>query len=313
MSFNGAPMTLATFPFEFAKSARTHHRTPSLSSTSSATISSTEEELPTDNEATSASPGHKVAEIGSGAEDAEDIHYVDMPKTPMASAMTPTTPTDRFTMLSVCARRIKGDRFLPKRLRSSGTLRDDFHGLAGMSPRSVSAPVYDPPASPSPLSSVEPKMLATVAADELEPKSVSHSDSTFDKAESVASRQSPKSDEHPAAIRKVSFGRILRYPNVKSRPNARHQPYTSRQPSRCPPSMLWPSKKKKEDQAVSKSRSLKLKPKLSMESLPPALKEKLDGEDKQWLLVGPGIARHLQMGGSVLVRDFAGNAVGWMT
>jgi hypothetical protein len=150
---------LPTFPFDFSKSTRTHHRTPSLSSTSSATISSTEDELPTDNEGASPPSGNKDVEIDTDAEDDDDIHYVDMPKTPTASAMTPTTPTDRFTRLSVCARRMKGDRFLPKRLRSSGNLRDDFHGLAGMSPRSVSAPVYDPPASPSPLPIAEPKML----------------------------------------------------------------------------------------------------------------------------------------------------------
>jgi hypothetical protein len=159
MSFKGSPIALPTFPFDFSKSTRTHHRTPSLSSTSSATISSTEDELPTDNEGASPPSGNKDVEIDTDAEDDDDIHYVDMPKTPTASAMTPTTPTDRFTRLSVCARRMKGDRFLPKRLRSSGNLRDDFHGLAGMSPRSVSAPVYDPPASPSPLPIAEPKML----------------------------------------------------------------------------------------------------------------------------------------------------------
>ncbi|KAJ9105329.1 hypothetical protein QFC21_001697 [Naganishia friedmannii] len=312
MSFNGTPVALPTLPFEFSKSTRTHYRTPSLSSTSSATISSTEDELPTDTEEASLVPGTKDVEIGTEAEDDDDVHYVDMPKTPMASIMTPTTPTDRFTRLSVFARRMKGDRFLPKRLRSSGDLRDDFHGLAGMSPRSVSAPVYDPPASPSPLPSSEPKMLTTDMSRELEVEPISHTKVTTVTAPSVAFDQSAKNDEHPTAIRKVTFGRILRYPNSKSGPDARHQPYASRQPSLCPPSMLWP-KEKKHNRVVSKPDFSKLKTKLSMESFPPSLKEKLEGENKQWLLVGPDIAQHLYMGGSVLVRDFAGNAVGWMT
>lgn len=76
--------------------------------------------------------------------------------------------------------------------------------------------------------------------------------------------------------------------------------------------MLW-RKEKKDDRVVFKSNSLKLKPKLNFESLPRTLKQKLEGDNKQWLLVGPDIAQHLHMGGSVLVRDFAGNAVGWMT
>lgn len=77
--------------------------------------------------------------------------------------------------------------------------------------------------------------------------------------------------------------------------------------------MLWPKAEMQDDRAVSQISRSKLKTKFSVESLPPTLKEKLEGENKQWLLVGPDIAGHLHMGGNVLVRDFAGNAVGWMT
>jgi hypothetical protein len=55
-------------------------------------------------------------------------------------------------------------------------------------------------------------------------------------------------------------------------------------------------------------------PELSVDSLPRKLKSKLrGGNEQQWLLVGPDVARHLHLGGSVLVRDYAGNVVGWMS
>ncbi|KAJ9095743.1 hypothetical protein QFC19_007456 [Naganishia cerealis] len=312
LSFNGSHVSVATSPHTFSKSTRIHHyRTPSLSSTSSATVSSTEDELPTDTDGASPAIANSDVELGEEVEDDDDTNIVDVPKTPV-TAMMPTTPTDRFTRLNVCARRMKGDRFLPKRLRSSGDLRDAFHGVvAGISPRSAGAFAYHPPPSPSPLPSKHKEMPSTIAPPQQKDESESADDLIPVKAQGTTSNPGPNVDANPSAIRKVMFSHVLRHPNAKSRLEARHQPYVARQPSPCGPGLLW-RRREKEDRVDSKTDPFKLKTKLSMESLPPALKGKLGEENKQWLLVGPGIARHLQMGGNVLVRDFAGNAVGWM-
>lgn len=101
-------------------------------------------------------------------------------------------------------------------------------------------------------------------------------------------------------IRTVALALAQRRAVSKSQPETRHQPYRFRQPGHH-----------KEGRNHGER---KPSPVLAVDSLPPVVKSKLQGgNEKQWLLVGPDVARHLQMGGSVLVRDYVGNVVGWMS
>lgn len=99
-----------------------------------------------------------------------------------------------------------------------------------------------------------------------------------------------------APLRKVELALTSQRTSNKSPTSTRHQPYRFRQAASAP--------KHNGDR----------QPALPVGSLLPALKSKLQGgNEQQWLLVGPDVARHLHLGGSVLVRDYAGNVVGWMS
>lgn len=125
MSFNGTHLLPTPLPV-FKPTRISHCRTPSLSSTSSTGVSSTEDEAQTDGQSGS-SPfsSNDDASVIATSEPESEVE-TEMPcelKTPLAHIMTPTTPTDRFTKLSVSSRLAKGEAFSHRRQRSVAGLR----------------------------------------------------------------------------------------------------------------------------------------------------------------------------------------------
>lgn len=145
MSFAGPDLAL-TMPCVTSKPIRISHcRTPSLSSTSSTVVSSTEDELLTDSTTigSSALDNAAVLTLKGASESDIDIDIdidIDMstcePKTPLL-VMNPTTPTDRFTKLSVSSRRAKGDAYLHRRHKSIHTQRREAVLAGERTPRSA--------------------------------------------------------------------------------------------------------------------------------------------------------------------------------
>ncbi|GHJ84203.1 hypothetical protein NliqN6_0605 [Naganishia liquefaciens] len=260
ISFNGAPL-FSTYQKSYKPTRISHCRTPSLSSAISSGISSTEEEAQTDSLSESC-PARttKIASIVTSEPESEvHIELVYEPKTPLPRTMTPTTPTDHFTKLSVSSRRAKGESFVHRRHRSVVGARKDTKTTGPMHGGSSRASKIDETNTSS--------STDIILSNDFPP---------------------PTSSAHTLVDRPTK---------TSSAPEARHQPYCFKP---CP--------------VLNRHQSGTPAPRLAAGSVPPAVKSKFQNDEgKQWLLVGPEIARHLQMGGSVLVRDYVGNAVGWMS
>ncbi|KAI5454033.1 hypothetical protein NCC49_005025 [Naganishia albida] len=293
MSFAGPHLALPK-PGTISRPIRISHcRTPSLSSTSSTAVSSTEDELCTDSTSICASPLDKdLSETNAESEIDIDLSTCE-PKTPMP-LMTPTTPTDRFTKLSVSMRRAKGDAFVHRRPNSIHAHRREGVIASERTPRLAGISGFPHGALRERGSRFEVKG-GEVAA-HLETKQFGdRAEGTPVSSLSTESRQPTTHEAVP--IPKVELALTARCPHNKSYPSPRHQPYSFRQSVNS------------EHKEGTLARHV-----LRVDSLPPTLKNKLQGEPaQQWLLVGPDVAQHLHMGGSVLVRDYAGNVIGWMS
>ncbi|KAJ9116644.1 hypothetical protein QFC20_000577 [Naganishia adeliensis] len=300
MSFAGPDLAL-TMPCVTSKPIRISHcRTPSLSSTSSTVVSSTEDELLTESTTIGSSALDNAAVLTlKGASESDIDIDIDMstcePKTPLL-VMTPTTPTDRFTKLSVSSRRAKGDAYLHRRHKSIHTQRREAVLAGERTPRSAG------------LKGFAHRMLRDEGA--RTENDGREAVNAFETKHAPAHVEQQCIDSSPAEpytvitheatpLRKVELALTSRRTSNKSPTSTRHQPYRFRQPTFA---------------SRHVERSGDRQPVIPVGSLPPALKSKLQGEkEQQWLLVGPDVARHLHMGGSVLVRDYAGNVVGWMS